>query len=91
MGRIILFLLIVATAIMLWQAFAPEHLRFGSARRPKQNSQQDKELPPKGPDDDPDFLWNIKKERFKEQRRREAEEEKRRRNQDPDDPEPPAE
>lgn len=71
MGRIIFLILIIATVIMLWKAFAPQHLRSGNARRPKQS--EPRSIAPKGPDDDPDFLWNIKKERFKEQRRREEE------------------
>lgn len=74
MGRIILLILIIATIFLLWQAFAPQHLRFGSAKRPRQQNQRG--IAPKGPDDDPDFLWNIKKERFKEQRRREEQQRK---------------
>ncbi|GAB3944752.1 hypothetical protein [Corynebacterium tapiri] len=66
MGRLLLLLLVVLAIYLLWRAFGPQS-------RPK-------EQPPaiKGPDDDPDFLWNIEKERFKQRR---AEEERRKRQQ----------
>ena len=35
------------------------------------SSQKRKPVERKGPDDDPDFLWNLKKERFKAQREQE--------------------
>lgn len=68
MGRVLIFLLIIAAVVLLWMAFKPstwkrnqEQMQAGSA--PKQV---------KGPDDDEDFLWNIEKTRFKERRAQEA-------------------
>lgn len=70
MGRLIFLLLIVLTAVLLWKAFGPSTWKRGNAARPQA-------LPPKGPDDDPDFLWNIQKERFKQRRAAEQERERR--------------
>ncbi|KQB84382.1 hypothetical protein [Corynebacterium oculi] len=89
MGRLILVALIVIAVVLLWKAFGPGTWnRRGALRRPPQ--------PPviKGPDDDPDFLWNIDKQRFKERRAREQaeearkkEEERRRKTTEEDGPE----
>lgn len=78
MVRILLLILVIVTIWALWRAFGPN-----SARR--QAGQID--APPRaiGPDDDEDFLWNIKKERFKAQREAEREAERRKRNQRRDD------
>ena len=67
MGRLLLFLLIVAAIFLLWKAFGPASLK----------NQPAKNAPPaiKGPDDDEEFLWNIDKQRFKERREREMREE----------------
>lgn len=75
MGRLLLFFLVIVTIVLLWKAFGPQTWGNGSpfGRRgvPKKKSQ---ELTRKGPDDDPDFLWNIEKERFKQRRAQEAKE-----------------
>lgn len=60
MGRILLFLLIVITIIALWRAFGPTL-----------QSRRQRPQPLPAPDDNPDFLWTLKKERFKERRARE--------------------
>lgn len=54
MGRLIVLLFIIAVIVLVWKAFGPKTW---------QNSQ-----PPaiKGPDDDPDFLWELDKQRFKQ-------------------------
>lgn len=65
MGKLALLILIIFTAYMLWQAFAPTtwRLPFGPGSNRKSINQ-----PPRGPDDDPDFLWNLKKEAHKKRR-----------------------
>ncbi len=62
MGRIILFALVVVAVVLVWKAFGPQ-----SWKRPA-------EPRIKGPDDDPDFLWELDKKRFKEQQRKRHEE-----------------
>lgn len=77
-GRLVILVLIIVTVIVLWKAFGPGS-RTGTSTRGRMGSgewknlgrKKQQELPTKGPDDDPDFLWNIEKERFKQ--RREAE------------------
>ncbi|WCZ37376.1 hypothetical protein [Corynebacterium heidelbergense] len=64
MARLVLLVLIVATVILLWKAFGPKTWA-------NRNTQPRQTMPPRGPDDDEEFLWNLKKERFKQ--RREAE------------------
>lgn len=68
MGRLLIFLLIIAAVVLLWMAFKPSTW--------KRNQQQIRaEAAPKqvkGPDDDEDFLWTIEKNRFKERRAQEA-------------------
>lgn len=89
MGRIILLALVIVAVVLLWKAFGPKTWRnqaIGGAQAPQI----------KGPDDDPDFLWNIEKQRFKERRareeaerrraEREREQEERRRRNGADDP-----
>ncbi len=94
MGRIILLALVIVAVVLLWKAFGPttwQNRAVGGAQAPQI----------KGPDDDPDFLWNIEKQRFKERRAREEaerkraerereQEERRRRNSldEADDPDP---
>ncbi|MFI5504884.1 hypothetical protein ACFLIN_05975 [Corynebacterium kutscheri] len=64
MGRLILLLLLIAAAYLIWKAFGPQTW---SSRK-----QLEPEKPIiKGPDDDEDFLWELEKKRFKEQRARE--------------------
>lgn len=62
MGRIILFALVVLALVLVWKAFGPQ-----TWKRPA-------EPRIKGPDDDPDFLWELDKKRFKEQQRKRREE-----------------
>ncbi|WP_018119256.1 hypothetical protein [Corynebacterium mastitidis] len=91
MGRIILLALVIVAVVLLWKAFGPrtwKNRAVGGAQAPQI----------KGPDDDPDFLWNIEKQRFKERRareeaerrraEREREQKERRRRNGADDPDP---
>ena len=73
MGRLLLLVLIIVTIVLLWKAFGPGSGGSGEARGVNifGRKKEQPELRAKGPDDDPDFLWNIEKERFKQ--RREAE------------------
>lgn len=82
MGRLVILLLIIVTIVVLWKAFGPgSSVRRGSDRGSGQWSglrgrgQKQVGSTPAGPDDDPDFLWNIRKERFKQRREAEREEE----------------
>lgn len=65
MGRLIILILVIITVIVLWRAFGP-----GSSSRINGQSSSGRAPAPqvKGPEDDPEFLWEIKKERFKQQR-----------------------
>lgn len=79
MGRLVILLLIIVTIIVLWKAFGPgsgarygnKGLNTGEWKKNLGGKKKQQEISAKGPDDDPDFLWNIEKERFKQ--RREAE------------------
>lgn len=73
MGRLILIALIVVAVVLLWKAFGP-----GTWNRPNPLRKPPQAPTIKGPDDDPDFLWNIDKQRFKERRAREQAEEAKR-------------
>lgn len=72
MGRLVLLILIIVTIVLLWKAFGPQTWGNGSPLRRKGVSNKQEGLSHKGPDDDPDFLWNIEKERFKKRRAQEA-------------------
>jgi len=81
-GRLVILLLIIVTIVVLWKAFGPgSGVRRSSDRGSGQWSglrgrgQKQVDSTPAGPDDDPDFLWNIRKERFKQRREAEREEE----------------
>lgn len=85
MGRVILVVLVIVTVIVLWKAFGPKtwnNAPGGSQKSqfPPLGIQKNRGgkgsggTGAKGPDDDPDFLWNIKKERFKAQREAEKRE-----------------
>jgi len=81
-GRLVILLLIIVTIVVLWKAFGPgSGVRRGSDRGAGQwpglrgRGQKQVGSTPAGPDDDPDFLWNIQKERFKRRREAEREEE----------------
>jgi len=67
-GRLIILILVIVTVIVLWRAFGP-----GSGDRVNGRRSLDKtpKKEVKGPDDDPDFMWEIRKERFKAQRAKE--------------------
>ena len=74
MGRLIILLLVVVTVIVLWKGFGPgsgNRALSGGDRRPLGRRSPAPAVERKGPDDDPDFLWQLKKERFKEQREKE--------------------
>ncbi|MDO5033127.1 hypothetical protein [Corynebacterium sp.] len=68
MGRLILFVLFVAAAVLVWKAFGPASWK-------KQAPQQPQRPAINGPDDDEEFLWNLEKQRFKERRAKEKAEE----------------
>ena len=72
MGRLVLLILIIVTIVLLWKAFGPQTWGNGSPLRRKGVNNKQERLSHKGPDDDPDFLWNIEKERFKKRRAQEA-------------------
>lgn len=79
MGRLVLLLLIIVTVVLLWKAFGPATWKrsgqgLGMGRIGRREQQAEPQL--KGPDDDPDFLWNIEKERFKKRREQERAAEK---------------
>lgn len=61
MGRLVLLILLIAAAVLIWKAFGPATWKRNAPVQQR----------PKGPDDDPDFLWEIEKNSFK--KRREAE------------------
>lgn len=72
MGRLLVFIILIAAAVLIWKAFGPSSWQ--SRQRPKNE-------PPtiKGPDDDPEFLWKLEKEQYlrrKEQQRRKEEQNK---------------
>lgn len=64
MGRVVIFMLLVVTVVVLWKAFGPGSWNQGQRRL------QDNPQPPqiKGPDDDEEFLWTLEKNRFKARR-----------------------
>lgn len=91
-GRIILFLLIIAALVLIWKAFGP------STWQRNQGQRGLSEPIIKGPDDDENFLWELEKKQFKQRRAKEEaqrqEEERIRRAQEkyndgpqPDEPE----
>ncbi|AZA10102.1 hypothetical protein [Corynebacterium pseudopelargi] len=68
MGRLILIILLIAAIWIAWRAFGPSSW--------KKNTVEPEAI--KGPDDDPEFLWKLEKERFKQQREQERLEKERR-------------
>lgn len=79
MGRLLLLVLIIVTIVLLWKAFGPGAGATGNAKgvNPFGRKKEQPEVRAKGPDDDPDFLWNIEKERFKQRREAERQAEQR--------------
>ena len=79
MGRLILLLFIILVVVMLWKAFGPgsrgNAMRRISAPKPEPR--------PLAPDDDPEFLWKLKKAEF--DRRKREQELQERRERDPRD------
>ena len=73
MGRLILLLFIILVVVMLWKAFGPGSR--GNAMR--RISAPQPEPRPLAPDDDPEFLWKLKKAEF-DRRKREQELQERR-------------
>lgn len=72
MGRLIILILVIVTVIVLWRAFGPGSKSRIEASRGRGRLTRPATTPEiKGPEDDPDFLWEIKKERFKAQREKE--------------------
>ena len=74
MGRLVLLLMVIVTVVLLWKAFGPQTWGNRSPLRRRGVPNKKEGLSHKGPDDDPDFLWNIEKERFKQRRAQEAKE-----------------
>lgn len=72
MGRLVLLLMVIVTVVLLWKAFGPQTWGNRSPLRRRGVPNKKEGLSHKGPDDDPDFLWNIEKERFKKRRAQEA-------------------
>ena len=69
MGRLIILILVIVTVVVLWRAFGPgSNARVNGGRRAVKGTPKKQVT---GPDDDPDFLWEIRKERFKAQREKE--------------------
>lgn len=65
MGRVIVFILIIAALVLIWKAFGPQTWRGNQA----QSSAPEPRI--KGPDDDENFLWEIEKRQFKQRRAQE--------------------
>ncbi len=65
MGRVILFLLIVAAIVLVWQAFGPHTWQKNRVTKTEQRPSI------KGPDDDENFLWELEKKQFKQRRAKE--------------------
>lgn len=65
MGRVILFLLIIAALVLIWKAFGPQTWQRGQT----QTSTPEPTI--KGPDDDENFLWELEKQQFKQRRAKE--------------------
>lgn len=72
MGRLLILIALIAVAVLLWKAFGPGSRNRGAAQRPTATHTPRSIAPPKGPDDDPDFLFRLNRDEFK--RRRAAEE-----------------
>lgn len=77
MGRLILLLFIILVVVMLWKAFGPGSRGNGMRRI----STPQPEPRPLAPDDDPEFLWKLKKAEF-DRRKREQELQERRKQDD---------
>lgn len=81
MGRLILLLFIILVVVMLWKAFGPGSRGNGMRRI----SAPQQEPRPLAPDDDPEFLWKLKKAEF-DRRKREQERREREQDDNPDNP-----
>ncbi|HJE84021.1 MAG TPA: hypothetical protein K8V94_00365 [Corynebacterium amycolatum] len=81
MGRLILLLFIILVVVMLWKAFGPGSRGNGMRRI----SAPQPEPRPLAPDDDPEFLWKLKKAEF-DRRKREQERREREQDDNPDNP-----
>lgn len=64
MGRLLILIALIVVVILLWKAFGPRQLPWArkNTRPPA----------PKGPDDDPDFLWQLQRDAY-ERRQKEKE------------------
>lgn len=88
MGRLILLLFIIVVIVVLWKAFGPgaRSGSRGSGLSGFPGSQGGNGWPtnrgvnqhrrPIAPDDDPDFLWKLKKAEFDRRKREQAEQER---------------
>lgn len=77
MGRLILLLFIILVVAMLWKAFGPGSRGNGMRRI----SAPQPEPRPLAPDDDPEFLWKLKKAEFDRRKREQELQERREREQ----------
>ncbi|WP_048759299.1 hypothetical protein [Corynebacterium vitaeruminis] len=77
MGRLILLLFIILVVVMLWKAFGPGSRGNGMRRI----SAPQPEPRPLAPDDDPEFLWKLKKAEFDRRKREQELQERREREQ----------
>ncbi len=89
MGRLLLILLIVLAIVLLWKAFGPGARKSGNNRPFRLNKPAQPQKKFIAPDDDPDFIWKLKKaeydrKRREEQQRRERQERQRRQQRDDD-------
>lgn len=75
MGRLILLLFIILVVVMLWKAFGPGSRGNGMRRI----SAPQPEPRPLAPDDDPEFLWKLKKAEFDRRKREQELQERRKR------------
>ncbi|AWT25358.1 hypothetical protein [Corynebacterium provencense] len=69
MGRLIILILVIVTVVVLWRAFGPGSAARAAKGRDRVGGTEHRQVA--GPEDDPDFLWEIRKRRFKEQREKE--------------------
>nr|WP_205570471.1 hypothetical protein [Corynebacterium lactis] len=74
MGRLILLLFIIVVIVVLWKAFGPgSRSGSGGTSLPgARNAVGNQQRRPIAPDDDPEFLWKLKKAEF-DRRKREQE------------------
>lgn len=78
MGRLIILILIILAIVLLYRAFGPHTWRRRQVTPPPAI---------KGPDDDPDFLWKLERDRRRRERERKEREQRDQRRQEEEKPE----